>query len=308
MTNEYKTITYILLVAVIAGTGYYFHEDWKSFLFPVHLCAKPIEYSLGNLDNKFDISKTEFLSVIAEAEKVWEDAEGKELFTYSPEGALKVHFVYDYRQQTTDRLTSVGGAISEDKASYNRIKEEYVRLNKEYSNKEASYEKRSATYDKDLDAYDASVEYWNSKGGAPKKEYDELQEEQARLNAEATIINAKASELNTLSKTVNATARSLNELAEKLNLKVETFNTIGATTGEEFSEGEYIQDSEGKRINIYEFQSRAELLRLLEHELGHALGLGHVGDPDAIMYRMNSSSNRELTEDDRRELANVCHQ
>ena len=306
MTNSNRTISYVLLAGVIISTGYFSRDNWRNFLFPFKPCEKPIEYSLGDFDNRFGISKEVFLAKISEAELVWEEALGKELFTYSENGKMKVHLVYDYRQQTTDRLTAVEGSISADKVEYHTLRIDYDNQKQEYNQKSKEHDQRSEEYDKDLARYDADVEYWNDKGGAPEKEYQVLKVEQERLNTEAEILNKKASELNSLVKKIEETAAEVNDLAKKLNIKVETFNTIGDTTGEEFSEGEYVRDEEGERINVYEFETETELQRLLEHELGHALGLNHVEDPHAIMYQMNSSNNLALTPDDLGELLAIC--
>jgi len=301
-----KSFAYALLLVAIAGTGFSFREDWKNLIFPFVPCAKPLAYSLGSFDERFGVSQEEFLSTLTQAEEVWEEAMGKELFAYSASGPLKINLTYDYRQEATDKLTEVSGAISEEKTVYEQTKTRYETMMSRYERDKRSYEAAAASYDSRKKEYEKSVDYWNDKGGAPKEEYEELEAEKESLNDEAAELNNKGAALNTLSKEVNRLANTLNELAKKLNIKVKTFNTIGASTGEEFNEGEYIRDEAGTIINVYQFEDRAKLLRLLQHELGHALGLSHVDDAEAIMYRLNTGTGSELTPDDSAELKAVC--
>ncbi|MES2214229.1 MAG: matrixin family metalloprotease [Patescibacteria group bacterium] len=98
--------------------------------------------------------------------------------------------------------------------------------------------------------------------------------------------------------------RKYNSLVDQANQKV---STINESAGKEFNEGEYIYDEAGQRINIYEFTSRAELVRVLAHELGHALGLDHNSNPDSIMYYLNQSENGALTPEDSADLEALCH-
>lgn len=306
MNRTSNIISNTFLILVIIGTGYYFREDWKNLFFPFEPCRKAVTYSLGTFDERFGISKEEFLENIIQAEEIWEDEVNKPLFQYSPNGVMKVHLIYDNRQETTDRLKEVGIVISDDKASYDRIKMKYDLYVSELEQKQRDYNRRVAAYEKDLEVHDKRVDYLNENGGAPKDEYQELKAEEERLNNEATKINALASSINSLTKDINGIAAILNDLANKLNIQVKDFNTIGESAGEEFNEGEYIRDDEGIRINVYQFENEDKLLRLLQHELGHAIGLDHVDNPQAIMYRLNSSTNGTLTTEDVTELLRIC--
>ncbi|MCR4331047.1 MAG: matrixin family metalloprotease, partial [Patescibacteria group bacterium] len=269
-------------------------------------CEKPITYTLGSFDDRFGLSREAFLSAIEEAEAVWEKPIGKELFTYEESGKLKVNLIYDYRQQATNKLEGLGIVVKENRASYDELKAKYEALSREYTRAKADYDVRVASFTEKKDSYDQEVQYWNKKGGAPKKEYEQLQEEKTALQTELAEIQRLEVSLHEDVENINSLVVVLNRLVISLNLSVEKYNEIGASRGEEFTEGDY-QESGGKQeINIYEFSNRDKLVRVLAHEFGHALGLQHVENPQAIMYRLNTSTNEKLTDDDLKELKARC--
>ncbi len=279
---------------------------WDKFFNKVQACQKPITYSITNLDDKFALSKEEFLQDIEEAEKIWESSSGQQLFQYAEDGDLKINLIYDSRQKATDSLKEIGLVIKNDKATFESLKTRYDGLLLSYNQQKARLDALLENYNATKNTYDKDVDRINKKGGASKTQFEVLEQRRVDLNNQVVLINKESEILNALVDSINSTASLLNKLINTLNLKIDNYNTVGASNGQQFNEGEYISDGRTATINIYQFNNKTELISVLAHEFGHALGMEHVDNRKAIMYYLNESGGEKLTEEDIAELNRVC--
>jgi len=309
---------FIILLLGVIGYSYRdistrdFNLAWRNFrniFFPVVPCAEPIPYKLGTFDEKFKISQKYFLEALQEAENVWEKSYNKNLFLYTPESnsnILKVNLIYDYRQEATSKLSALGIVVKDTQASYDSLKTKFEALKKQYFNTEKAFNIAVADFDAQKKAYEEAIQYWNAKGGAPQKEYNLLQQERTILENKARELQNTQNNLKNMVDEINSMVVVLNRMATNLNINVEKYNTIGASRGESFEEGVYHRDANGENIDIYEFSNKTKLVRVLAHELGHALGIEHVEDSKAMMYRLNEGNTMQLTESDLNALRAIC--
>ena len=271
-------------------------------------CSQPITYSIGSFDNRFNISKEEFLRIVDIAKKTWEQPIGKELFVYAPngDGELKINLIYDIRQEASQKLKNIGIIVNDSKASYDDLKKKYDNMLVDYTGFKTSFESRVAIFQNRQNAYNKEVSYLNANGGASQEDFNRLNKEKDYLSTELAAINNLQTELNSKVDNVNALAVVLNRLANTLNIEVKKFNTVGSELGGEFEEGTYTDGPNGREIDIYQFDNNGKLARVLTHEFGHALGLQHLDNPKAVMYRLNNGVNEKLTIDDILALKKRC--
>jgi len=305
-----KLFANVIVLLLLLGFGYYYRKEaglfLQNFLNQSQPCQKPITYSIVNLDPRFNLTKSELLDDIKRAEKIWEAPINRQLFESSPAGNLKINFVYDYRQQATDAMRKIGIVINDDRSTYDALKAKYDLLVASYNQEKTRVDALNAVYNADKIVYEKEVNYWNSHGGASKEEYIILEQKRADLNNQVATINQEETSLNELANTINSAGIILNKLIATLNLKVSAYNTANSLTGKEFNEGEYVNDASGAAINIFQFNDTNQLVRVLAHELGHALGLEHLNNPKAIMYYLNEGVNEKLTADDLAALKKAC--
>lgn len=284
-----------------------FAQDFIALVYQPAPCTQPILYDILSFDTRFGITKEYFLSALSDAEAIWEKPFGKELFSYIPTSrGLKVNLIYDYRQQATSKLTSIDSAMKDDQASYDALKRRYTAMKTDIASAKSDFEAQVAAFEAKNKAYQASVDYWNARGGAPSADYKKLEAQRVDLNAESNRLKSLQNALNAEIGEMGKTVTELNRLAGILNIAVNEYNTVGVSRGDEFEEGVYKSDGRNKEIDIYEFTDRDKLVRILAHELGHALGLNHITDPKAIMYAYNQGVNSVATKADLAELDSVC--
>lgn len=254
-------------------------------------CEVPIEYRIGTIDSRFGINDDEVRSVAKSAGDLWGHAIGRPLFRYNPYALLTIDFVYDGRQEITQAEFVLKLRIQEMEVSANQLKEQISR-------QEARLRSARKRYEAALDQHNAQVDYWNSQGGAPEHIFSLLASEQNELDRQRSDVNSQIDGVNEL-------IAELNQKATEINAQVDEHNNSGLV-GTEFGKGRYVEDAGSKRIEIYQYETHDDLLVALAHELGHALGLDHTGDPNSVMSPLIRSGVRALTPADLKALTDFC--
>lgn len=262
-------------------------------------CSEPLTYDITSYDERFGISREEFAVAVAEAAELWNEAAGIPVLTLSSEPSVHVGMLYDERQRAIELGETIGG----EQSAYDNMKMEVEKLNDRFVSLRASHETKVASYERDVRSYEEEVQMWNDRGGAPPAAYDELEAKKRELERRRKALDAGVVTLNDLVASIQEHVAQLNALAEQTNEKVNTYNK---TLGHDFDQGNYVEDETGKRITIFTFEDRMELKRVLAHEFGHALGIGHLEDAGAIMYSYNIGNELMLTAEDVAALKEVC--
>lgn len=303
-----------LAVVIVAGLAIYIwraplalvYTQTYAVLFP---CRESITYRLGIIDPQFGLSTTTALADMEKAARLWDQGADKKLLVYDQEhGAVVISFTYDTRQETTQKLSAIGASVNQDRAVYDALKAEYASLYADYTTEKAAFVAANDTFKKESAQYQTEVASWNARGGAPKNAYEQLQAQTAHLAQMQADLQRQQKEINAQVDAVNQLVAELNGLAKSLNLDVSAYNTIGALAGEEFEQGLYESSLGQRTITIFEYENHTKLVRVLAHEMGHALGLDHVEDEDAIMAAINEGTKIALTVGDIQELDHVCAQ
>ncbi len=268
-------------------------------------CANPVTFSIGTIDSRFNIAKSTVGAHLEEVEAMWNSAvPGLTPLSFVEEGGdVVISFVYDERQRTTIRNERLKRQIAEEKNRLSTIRSSLSATQEQYELANQRVQEKTTAYLKRLASYKVEVSTWNEKGGAPAGVYEALKQEQLALEIDRINLNNDIADLNKFADEIKNESGKHNAIVAEVNEKVETINE---TALKEFEEGTY--DPNTKTITIYEFESPLSLKRVLAHELGHALQIGHVENRDSIMYSYNDSKTFELSPEDIVALQTACEQ
>ncbi len=231
-------------------------------LFYYSPCDTPQYYIIGDVDPRFNLSQEVFAQAVSQAALVWNNTEEKILFVEDTDvkskNPLTIRLVYDKRQLLNSQVDAIENEVEQKKST---LKVEIA----QYENDLANFKSRVA-------ALNSKIQEWNNQGGAPKEEYDKLVSEQKSLQEEGRALNERAQKLNISTESYNMDVGSLQQAVNNFNQALERKPEEG------------LYDPKDNTITIYFNNSYEELLHTLIHEFGHALGMDHIPNEDAIMY------------------------
>lgn len=265
--NKYGIYIAIPLLC-IAGAILYFG--------PQKPCVRPITYYVRTISPGFSITQTKAVEVAQRAADTWNRAAGKDVFVFKEDGVLPIDFVYDNRQKLSLEAS--------------RLEETLGVTENKITNLKLAYQAREREYEEMLALYNYNLEKYNK--NKTKQAYENLLQEHARLTSYAAKTDLLIQEHNSLVKEVDTDIAKYNS---------------NPLIGTEFEAGLYSENQDGRRIDIYEYKNDTELLRLMMHELGHALTIGHTENPESIMYELNTGNSTELANEDISALRTACN-
>ena len=309
-----KFFQYIILIILFSAAGIIitnkdsFRPVFRSFGQKLYIidkpCSKPITYSIGAVDPRFNITQGDFQNTILQAQKIWENAAGRQLFQYDPSSDFKINLIYDDRQANSQQEQKMEGDLDSLQNSHETVLNQYNNISSAYKKRLDDYNSAVADYEKKLKKYNDEVDSWNDKGGAPADVYDDLKKQKNNLKDTHDKLDKERTDINKLVGQGNNLAAQDKNIVNNYNNNLTTYQSKYGQPSQ-FDKGVY----DGKGIAIYQFNATDDLRLTIAHELGHALGMDHVENSKSIMYYLigdQDLKDPQPTAEDVAELKSVC--
>ncbi len=313
-----KSITYLLLIALTAflAAGVYIYNPISGGVIvfaQAKPCSEPMSYSIGEIDTGFAITRDEVATVAKSAANLW-NSDGSELLVEQKgdEGYgadIVINFVYDERQQRTDAELRFREKIKSEQIRLDQRQKENDLRRDRFDEESRHYLELANRTTLELSELNSWVSERNDAGGFTESEYEEFTQRKSTVEQKQEKVIYERGKL-------DAMAAAINREIDELNMKFSEINTLVDQYNEEFAgdmrftKATYQRLGNRGLITVSQFMGKSELVLILAHEMGHALGIDHLQNPEAIMHgRMGSQQmypEVQITDEDRHAVDELC--
>lgn len=271
-------------------------------------CPAAIAVALGEVDERFQLTREELKREILEAARFWSEAAGQPVVVYDEGGGLPVHFVYEDQQELTDQERDARLRIQRIHAEVEKLEKELRTKERRYQQEVEAYETESAVLENRIQHLNQWVRKINEKGGFNESELRQFHYRKQGVDRVAEQLEKSQELLHESGSDISRLVADINRRIEEKNRLIDDYN-LRFSGVHHLTQGVYEWNANDRAIHIYQFAGPMELRFVLTHEIGHALGMDHVGDPTSVMYHtIGEQQGRQirLTDADRRALRQVC--